>query len=154
MSFSADKPEHNTVVAGAWQPEDSGGLSIEEGIAKTLKLKLGDTLRFDMAGVLHEARITSVRRVDWTSMRANFFVMYPVSRMTTGAGFDVPTTYIAAFRAPLRAMVGEASHIDGAQSSASSVGAVHQTDKPVPSFDNQLIPVSYTHLTLPSTSRV
>lgn len=120
VSFSADKPEHNTVVAGVWQPEDSDGLSIEEGIAKTLKLKLGDTLRFDMAGVLHEARITSVRRVDWTSMRANFFVMYPVSRMTTGAGFDVPTTYIAAFRAPQRV-------------------ATAQGDQPKPSFDNQLI---------------
>jgi putative ABC transport system permease protein len=102
VSFSADQPEHNTVVAGAWQAEEANGLSIEEGIAKTLKLKLGDSLRFDMAGVLHEARITSVRRVDWTSMRANFFVMYPVSRLTTEAGFDVPTTYIAAFRAPQR----------------------------------------------------
>ena len=102
VSFSADEPKHNTVVAGAWQAEEADGLSIEEGIAKTLKLKLGDSLRFDMAGVLHEARITSVRRVDWASMRANFFVMYPVSRMTTRAGFDVPTTYIAAFRAPQR----------------------------------------------------
>ena len=114
VSFSANNPEHNTVVAGAWQAEETEGLSIEEGIAKTLKLKLGDSLRFDMAGVLHEARITSVRRVDWTSMRANFFVMYPVSRMTTGAGFDVPTTYIAAFRAP-------------------------QSVKPSPTFDNQLL---------------
>jgi putative ABC transport system permease protein len=120
VSFSADKPEHNTVVSGTWQPEEANGLSIEEGIAKTLKLKMGDTLRFDMAGVLHEARITSVRRVDWTSMRANFFVMYPVSRLTTGAGFDVPTTYIAAFRAPQRVTAAE-------------------TNQPTPNFDNQLI---------------
>ena len=118
VSFNANPPEHNAVVAGTWQAEETDGLSIEEGIAKTLKLKLGDSLRFDMAGVLHEARITSVRRVDWASMRANFFVMYPVSRMTTGAGFDVPTTYIAAFRAPQR---------------------VTALGKPVPTFDNQLI---------------
>ncbi len=118
VSFNATEPEHNTVVGGKWQAEEANALSIEEGIAKTLKLKLGDTLRFDMAGVLHEARITSVRRVDWASMRANFFVMYPVSRMTTDAGFDVPTTYIAAFRAPQR---------------------VAATDKPAPTFDNQLI---------------
>jgi putative ABC transport system permease protein len=118
VSFNANPPEHNAVVAGTWQAEEADGLSIEEGIAKTLKLKLGDSLRFDMAGVLHEARITSVRRVDWASMRANFFVMYPVSRMTTGAGFDVPTTYIAAFRAPQR------------------VAALGQ---PAPTFDNQLI---------------
>ena len=118
VSFNATEPEHNTVVGGTWTAEEANALSIEEGIAKTLKLKLGDTLRFDMAGVLHEARITSVRRVDWASMRANFFVMYPVSRMTTDAGFDVPTTYIAAFRAPQRAVA---------------------TDKHAPTFDNQLI---------------
>jgi putative ABC transport system permease protein len=120
VSFNATVPEHNTVVGGAWQNEETDGLSIEEGIAKTLKLKLGDRLRFDMAGVLHEARITSVRHVDWTSMRANFFVMYPVSRMTTAAGFELPTTYIAAFRAPQR---------------AAALGA----ERPAPTFDNQLI---------------
>ncbi len=118
VSFSADQPEHNTVVAGAWQAEELDGLSIEDGIAKTLKLKLGDRLRFDVAGVQTDAAITSLRKVDWGSMRANFFVMYPVSRLVTGAGFDVPTTYIAAFRAPQR---------------------VATADKPVPTFDNQLI---------------
>ena len=118
VSFSAEKPEHNAVVQGQWQAENPNDLSIEEGVAKTLNLKLGDRLRFDIAGMLREARITSVRRVDWTSMRANFFVMYPVSRLTTDAGFEVPTTYIAAFRAPQR---------------------VATTDKPAPTFDNQLI---------------
>jgi putative ABC transport system permease protein len=120
VSFSAEKPEHNTVVGGVWQAEDSQGLSIEEGVAKTLNLKLGDVLRFDFAGMLHQARITSVRRVDWTSMRANFFVMYPVSRLVTSTGFDVPTTYIAAFRAPHRV-------------------APAQAHTPIPNFDNQLI---------------
>jgi len=102
VSFSAQQPAHNTVVGGAWQAEDPTGLSIEDGVAKTLKLKLGDRLRFDIAGMSREARITSVRRVDWTSMRANFFVMYPVSQLTSDAGFEVPTTYVAAFRAPPR----------------------------------------------------
>ena len=95
LSHSAQPPSHNAVVAGQWTPEEAQGLSIEEGIAKTLRLRLGDVLRFDMAGITHEARITSVRRVDWTSMRANFFVMYPLSRMP-----EVPMTYIAAYRAP------------------------------------------------------
>jgi hypothetical protein len=42
-----------------------------------------------------EARITSLRKVDWGSMRANFFVMYPVSVLP-----DMPVTYMGAFRAP------------------------------------------------------
>ena len=95
LSHAADKPSHNEVVAGRWTPEEAGAVSVEEGIATTLGLKLGDTLRFDIAGVQSEAKITSLRKVDWTSMRANFFVMYPVSRLP-----DVPATYMGAFRAP------------------------------------------------------
>ena len=58
----------------------------------------GDTLRFDMAGVQHEVRITSLRKVDWASMRVNFFVMFPRADMP-----ELPVTYIAAYRAPARA---------------------------------------------------
>jgi hypothetical protein len=43
----------------------------------------------------NEAKITSLRKVDWGSMHANFFVMYPVSSLP-----DVPVTYMGAFRAP------------------------------------------------------
>ena len=95
LSHSATRPPHNEVVEGRWTDDEKGAISVEEGIAKTLNLKLGDTLRFDIAGVPSEARITSLRKVDWGSMRANFFVMYPVARMD-----DVPATYMAAFKAP------------------------------------------------------
>ncbi|MFY8103040.1 MAG: ABC transporter permease, partial [Ramlibacter sp.] len=84
-------------VAGRWQPEEAGAVSVEEGLAKTLGLKLGDTMLFDIGGIRSEARITSLRKVDWGSMRANFFVIYPVSRLA-----DVPSTYMGAFRAPDR----------------------------------------------------
>jgi putative ABC transport system permease protein len=97
LSHTPELPGHNQVVAGQWRPEQVEGLSLEEGIAKTLRLKLGDRLTFDMAGQLHEARITSIRRVDWSSMRANFFVLFPLSQMP-----DLPATYITAFRAPER----------------------------------------------------
>jgi putative ABC transport system permease protein len=64
-------------------------------LAETLGLKLGDSLTFDMAGVQHTSRITSLRKVDWGSMRVNFFALYPVAQMP-----DVPATYITAFHAP------------------------------------------------------
>lgn len=95
LSFSAQQPQHNQLVAGRWQPEEQGAVSVEEGIATTLGLKLGDTLRFDIAGTTSEAKITSLRKVDWGSMRANFFVMYPVSELP-----EMPMTYMGAFRAP------------------------------------------------------
>lgn len=95
LSNAHDAPEHNPIVGGRWTPDERGAVSVEEGIAKTLGLQLGDRLRFDIAGVQSEARITSLRQVDWSSMRANFFVMYPVAQMP-----DVPYTYLAAYRAP------------------------------------------------------
>ena len=96
LTFSDALPDHNPIISGEWQPEEPNAMSVDELLAKTLGLKLGDVLRFDMAGVLYESRITSIRHVDWTSMRVNFFVIFPRSQMD-----DVPTTYIAAFRAPV-----------------------------------------------------
>ncbi len=95
LSHTAAPPPHNQVVGGRWTPEEKGGLSVEDGLMETLGLKLGDTLRFDIGGQISEARITSTRKVDWGSMRVNFFVIYPVSDMA-----DVPVSYISAFRAP------------------------------------------------------
>lgn len=95
LSTSAVQPAHNQIVAGRWTPGEPGAISVEEGIAKTLDLKLGDVLRFEVAGESSEARITSLRKVDWSSMRANFFVIYPVDHLP-----DVAVTYLAAYRAP------------------------------------------------------
>ncbi len=95
LSHSANLPAHNPLTAGRWVSGEADGLSVEQGIADTLGLKLGDTLRFDIAGQLREARITSLRKVDWASMRANFFMLFPLAQMP-----DLPMTYMAAFRSP------------------------------------------------------
>lgn len=97
LSNAAERPSHNEVVAGSWTPEKKGEVSVEQGLMETLGLKLGDQLRFDIGGQQNDARITSVRKVDWGSMHANFFVMYTVSSLG-----DVPVTYMSAFRAPDR----------------------------------------------------
>ena len=95
LSHAGANPDHNTVVDGTWRPDEADALSVEEGLMQTLKLKLGDRLAFDIAGQPREGRITSVRKVDWSSMRVNFFVMFPLAQME-----GVPVTYISAFRAP------------------------------------------------------
>jgi len=95
LSNSAQLPQHNEIIAGRWTEEEAGAISVEEGIATTFGLKLGDTLRFDIGGMPVDAKITSLRKVDWGSMRANFFVIYPVRSLA-----DVPTTYMSAFQAP------------------------------------------------------
>ena len=96
LSHQATLPEHNTVVGGLWRADEPDALSVEEGLMETLKLKLGDRLGFDIAGRVVAGRISSVRKVDWGSMRVNFFVMFPVTRLAD----DLPVSYISAFRAP------------------------------------------------------
>jgi len=96
LSHAAALPSHNLLAGGKWTPNEPNALSVEEGLAQTLGLKLGDLLRFDIGGIPAEGRITSLRKVDWSSMRVNFFVMFPTATM----GGDVPLSYIAAFRAP------------------------------------------------------
>ncbi|MFM8590691.1 MAG: ABC transporter permease, partial [Limnohabitans sp.] len=95
LSFTDRLPEHTPVVGGQWVSGERDGVSVEQGIAETLGLKLGDRLRFDMGGMAHEARITSLRKVDWSSMRANFFMLFPLAEMP-----EMPTTWLAAFRTP------------------------------------------------------
>lgn len=99
LSHAKALPQHNLVVGGRWQADEADALSVEEGLAQTLGLKIGDRLGFDIAGRVHEGRITSLRKVDWGSMRVNFFVMFPRETLDPG----MPVTYISAFRAPAAA---------------------------------------------------
>ncbi len=95
LSNAAELPPQNELSAGRWQAEEAGAISVEDGLALSLGLKLGDRVSFDIAGTPVEGKITSLRKVDWGSMRVNFFVMFPLAHLP-----DVPTSYIAAFRAP------------------------------------------------------
>ncbi|MFC5509633.1 ABC transporter permease [Massilia jejuensis] len=97
LSTMAQAPEGNEIVAGAWYRDGPGvsEASVEQGIAKTLGLKLGDVMRFDMAGSVVDARVTSLRKLEWGSMRANFFVIINPQAMV-----NAPATYMTAFHLP------------------------------------------------------
>ncbi|MCX8114760.1 MAG: FtsX-like permease family protein, partial [Burkholderiaceae bacterium] len=95
LSYADEAPSHNRLVAGRWFRPDAHELSIEEGIANTLGIALGDVLTFDIAGQRVDARVTSLRKVNWDSMRANFFVI-----MSSGLLANQPKSYITAFYLP------------------------------------------------------
>ena len=99
LSTMAQPPEENEIVAGKWYTDAPGvaEASVEQGIARTLGLKLGDVMRFDMAGLVVDARVTSLRKLEWGSMRANFFVIINPAAMA-----NAPATYMTAFHLPER----------------------------------------------------
>ena len=97
LSTMADMPEQNMVTEGRWfdGANARAEASVEQGLAKTLGLKLGDRLRFDVAGQLVDVTITSVRKLDWGSMRVNFFVI-----LSPDVASALPATWITAFHLP------------------------------------------------------
>ncbi len=96
LSYMDTLPAHNQVSAGRWfDPANrtEGEASVEEGIAKTLGLKMGDRLTYNAGGEVFTARITSLRKLKWDSMKVNFFVVTPPWVLE-----KAPTSYITAFR--------------------------------------------------------
>ena len=99
LSWTDRMPEGNRTVRGTfWASQSRGpdaGISLEDGIAQTLGVKLGDRLTFDAGGIRVTAPVTNLRKVDWDSFRVNFFALFAPGALDT-----LPATYIAAFRAP------------------------------------------------------
>ncbi|GGY27461.1 ABC transporter permease [Paludibacterium paludis] len=77
LSWRDTLPPGNRVTAGRWWAPGGreSAFSVEEGLADTLGLKLGDRLLFDVTGTPVEARVGSLREVPWDSFRVNFFVL-------------------------------------------------------------------------------
>lgn len=98
LSWMAAMPEGNSLSAGRWFAVQDAGVpqfSVEQGLAETLKLKLNDVLSYEIAGRRLEAKITSLRKLDWDSMRVNFFVVTP-----PGVLESFPASYITSFHLP------------------------------------------------------
>ena len=94
----ADQPRSdNPLTAGHWwrATDAPDQFSVEQGLAQILGIKLGDRLTYDIAGVPVSGRVTSLRKVEWDSMRVNFFVIAPPALLQAQ-----PASYITSFHLP------------------------------------------------------
>jgi putative ABC transport system permease protein len=101
LSWIDQMQSDNQLVSGRWwTPEEHGKpyISLEEDLAKTLGIKLGDQLQFDIAGNKLSLTVTSLRKVDWDTMRANFFAVTP-----PGVLDQYAANYISSFHLPVGA---------------------------------------------------
>jgi putative ABC transport system permease protein len=95
LSWAAHMQPDNVIVAGRWWTDAGRGkplFSVEEGIAKTLGIKLGDRLTYEIAGSRLEGEVASLRKVAWDSFRVNFFVVAP-----PGVLEAFPLSYVTSF---------------------------------------------------------
>lgn len=81
MTYVAEKPPEAKLTSGAWWPTNYTGpllVSVEAGAAKGLNLGVGDTIGFRIFGRDLEAKVASIRRVDWATFGQNLaFVLSP-----------------------------------------------------------------------------
>ncbi len=97
-TYRAELSGAETLVAGAWWdgPREAGTLpriSVEEDVARGLNVGIGDTITWDIQGILIETRVASLRTVDWARFDTNFFVVFE-----PGVLDEAPQTFIALAR--------------------------------------------------------
>ena len=92
LSYTEELPDGNRITAGKWIEGATPQVSLEVGIAKTLKLKLGDQMTFELAGERVTAPITSLRKLDWSSMKVNFFIIMPPGMLA-----EMPQSWITSY---------------------------------------------------------
>ncbi|MBC7624052.1 MAG: ABC transporter permease [Aeromicrobium sp.] len=94
LSWADKMQADNKIVAGKfWAADDTTPqFSVEDGLATTLNIKIGDELTYDVAGSRFTAKVTSLRKVEWDSFKANFFVI-----ANRGVLDSYPASYITSF---------------------------------------------------------
>ena len=96
LTWSGTLPEENKIVSGRWWTRQHTHLvSIEQGLAKSLKVGLGDRLTFTVGSQQFNARVSSIRHVDWDTMKPNFYMIFPPGTLDAYSN-----TYITSFYLP------------------------------------------------------
>jgi len=98
LTFADDRPSGTVVTRGRWWTADDRGhpwISVEADAARALGVDLGGSLTFDVEGVPVTAEVLSLRKVDWQTFSANFFVIF-----SPGPLDGAPLTYLATARVP------------------------------------------------------
>ncbi len=99
LSWATQLQDDNKIVQGHWWSGSAdpahrslSEFSVEEGLAKTLGIVLGDRLTYSIAGESLTAKVSSLRSVQWDSFHANFYVLAP-----PGVLDGYPVSYITSF---------------------------------------------------------
>ena len=96
LTWSKDLPEDNKITAGRWWQSDRTGLvSVEQKLAKSLKIKVGDKLTFTVGSEQFEATVSSLRDLQWDTMKPNFYMIF-----SPGTLENYPSTFITSFYLP------------------------------------------------------
>lgn len=100
LSWTQSLRTDNRLIDGVWwdqwQPQNKGemGVSVESRIASNLELKLGDKLGFSLGGLPMEARVASIRELDWDSMQPNFYFLFSPGALDSFSPMYLSSVYL------------------------------------------------------------
>jgi putative ABC transport system permease protein len=94
FTWSESLPEGNELLAGQWWPADTEQalVSLEHEFADRMGVKIGDELHLLVGAQPLTARVASIRKLDWQSMRPNFFLIFPPKLLA-----NYPATFMTSF---------------------------------------------------------
>lgn len=97
FTWSRTLPEGNELLAGRWWAPDTDEalVSVERDFAERMGISLGDTLDFLVGAQPLTATVSSIRELDWQSMRPNFFLVFPPKLLA-----PYPATFMTSFFLP------------------------------------------------------
>jgi len=103
LTWSANLMPDNSLVAGRWWTKDDAGkplVSISSEYQESLHLKVGDELKFDIAGEPLTVTVASIRKIRWDSFRPNFFLVFPPGLLDGAAGTYMTSIYLTPQQRP------------------------------------------------------
>ena len=96
LTWTKELPDENKLVAGNWWSELQPGLvSVEQKLADSLAIKLGDYLTFTVGNQQINATVSSIRELRWDTMKPNFYMVF-----SPGTLDAYPRTFITSFYLP------------------------------------------------------
>jgi len=111
LTYSDRLPEGSELVAGQWWPENYTGpplVSLDEEAAKIMAIGVGDTLTVSVLGREMEARVASLRRINWDTLGFNYIMVFSPNALRSAPHNLTSTITIDAAHAPAvaRALLG------------------------------------------------
>jgi putative ABC transport system permease protein len=119
ITYSAALPQGSVLTDGEWWPTDYAGpplVSIEEEVAGTLGVGIGDTMTVNVLGVEVQARIASLRTVEWDNFGLNYVLVF-----SPGAFAAAPHNLVGTLTVPAAAEKSLARDLPRAFPSASLI---------------------------------
>lgn len=98
LTYAATLPKGNQLTAGTWWPAGYDGppqISFDAGLAKSMGLRLGDSMTVNVLGRDIRATIVSLREIDWGTLGVNFAIIFDPHTLR-----DAPHTYLASLKVP------------------------------------------------------